>query len=125
MKKKLFFQKYEKNTQAFVGIVSDILDSGKNRLKSKDAKRKKDKSVNYKSKKVRKSIARVLTVMHQTQKENLRKYYKSKRLKPTDLRKKKTRAMRRALTPFEKSIKSRKQQRRERLYPMRKFAVKQ
>lgn len=58
---------------------------------------------------VRKSIARVLTVMHQTQKENLRKYYKSKRLKPTDLRKKKTRAMRRALTPFEKSIKSRKQ----------------
>ncbi|XP_034299487.1 large ribosomal subunit protein uL29 isoform X1 [Magallana gigas] len=74
---------------------------------------------------VRKSIARVLTVMHQTQKENLRKYYKSKRLKPTDLRKKKTRAMRRALTPFEKSIKSRKQQRRERLYPMRKFAVKQ
>ncbi|XP_022328321.1 large ribosomal subunit protein uL29-like [Crassostrea virginica] len=74
---------------------------------------------------VRKSIARVLTVMHQTQKENLRKYYKSKRLKPTDLRKKKTRAMRRALTPFEKSIKSRKQQRKERLYPMRKFAVKQ
>lgn len=52
---------------------------------------------------VRKSIARVLTVMHQTQKENLRKYYKSKRLKPTDLRKKKTRAMRRALTPFEKA----------------------
>lgn len=74
---------------------------------------------------VRKSIARVLTVMHQTQKENLRKYYKSKRLKPTDLRKKKTRAMRRALTPYEKSIKSRKQQRKERLYPMRKFAVKQ
>lgn len=79
----------------------------------------------YFSRVVRKSIARVLTVMHQTQKENLRKYYKSKRLKPTDLRKKKTRAMRRALTPFEKSIKSRKQQRRERLYPMRKFAVKQ
>ncbi|XP_048777254.1 60S ribosomal protein L35 [Ostrea edulis] len=74
---------------------------------------------------VRKSIARVLTVIHQTQKENLRKYYRSKRLKPTDLRKKKTRAMRRALTPFEKSIKSRKQQRKERLYPMRKFAVKQ
>ncbi|XP_061184441.1 large ribosomal subunit protein uL29-like [Saccostrea echinata] len=74
---------------------------------------------------VRKSIARVLTVIHQTQKENLRKYYRSKRLKPTDLRQKKTRAMRRALTPYEKSIKSRKQQRKERLYPMRKFAVKQ
>lgn len=79
----------------------------------------------YFSRVVRKSIARVLTVIHQTQKENLRKYYRSKRLKPTDLRKKKTRAMRRALTPFEKSIKSRKQQRKERLYPMRKFAVKQ
>ncbi|XP_062602136.1 large ribosomal subunit protein uL29-like [Saccostrea cucullata] len=74
---------------------------------------------------VRKSIARVLTVIHQTQKENLRKYYRSKRLKPTDLRQKKTRAMRRALTPYEKSIKSRKQQRKERLYPLRKFAVKQ
>lgn len=42
MKKKLIFEKYEKNTQAFVGIVSDILDSGKNRLKSKDAKGKKE-----------------------------------------------------------------------------------
>lgn len=42
MKKKLIFEKYEKNTQAFVGIVSDILDSGKNRLKSKDATRKKE-----------------------------------------------------------------------------------
>lgn len=72
---------------------------------------------------VRKSIARVLTVMHQTQKENLRKYYKSKRLKPTDLRKKKTRAMRRALTPYEKSIKSRKQQRKERLYPLQTLGL--
>lgn len=42
MKKKLIFEKYKKNTQAFVGIVSDILDSGKNRLKSKDATRKKE-----------------------------------------------------------------------------------
>merc|ERR1712179_505068 len=47
---------------------------------------------------VRKSIARVLTVIHQTQKENLRKYYRSKRYKPKDLRLKKTRAIRRALT---------------------------
>ena len=73
---------------------------------------------------VRKSIARVLTVIHQTQKENLRKYYRGKRYKPKDLRPKKTRAMRRLLTPYERSLKTKKQQHRERLYPMRKFAVK-
>ena len=44
--------------------------------------------------------------------------------KPKDLRKKKTRAMRRALTTHEASIKTAKQQRKERIYPMRKFAVK-
>ncbi|VDI37434.1 large ribosomal subunit protein uL29-like [Mytilus galloprovincialis] len=74
---------------------------------------------------VRKSIARVLTVMHQTQKENLRKFYKTKRHKPKDLRPKKTRAMRRALNSYELSIKTAKQQRKERLYPVRKYAVKE
>uniref|UniRef100_A0A3Q3ILE1 Large ribosomal subunit protein uL29 n=1 Tax=Monopterus albus TaxID=43700 RepID=A0A3Q3ILE1_MONAL len=44
---------------------------------------------------VRKSIARVLTVINQTQKENLRKFYKGKKYKPLDLRPKKTRALRR------------------------------
>merc|ERR1711893_496969 len=73
---------------------------------------------------VRKSIARVLTVIHQTQKENLRKFYKGKKYKPKDLRKKQTRAMRKALTKHEKSIKTAKQQRKERLYPQRKFAIK-
>merc|ERR1711971_1006418 len=38
---------------------------------------------------IRKSIARVLTVIHQTQKENLRKFYKGKKYKPLDLRPKK------------------------------------
>merc|ERR1712130_767918 len=59
---------------------------------------------------VRKSVARVLTVINQTQKENLRKFYRKKSHKPKDLRLKKTRAMRRALTPFERSIKSKKEQ---------------
>ena len=72
---------------------------------------------------VRKSIARVLTVMHQTQKENLRKFYRGKRHKPKDLRPKKTRAIRRALNSYELSMKTAKQQRKERLYPARKFAV--
>jgi len=73
---------------------------------------------------VRKAIARVLTVVNQTQRENLRKFYKNKRLKPKDLRQKKTRAIRRNLTKHELSIKSHKQLARERAFPLRKFALK-
>merc|ERR1711997_383012 len=50
---------------------------------------------------VRKNIARVYIVMHQKQKENLRKFYKGKKYIPLDLRVKKTRAMRKALTSHE------------------------
>ncbi|XP_050022853.1 large ribosomal subunit protein uL29 [Dermacentor andersoni] len=73
---------------------------------------------------VRKSIARVLTVMHQTQKENLRKFYRGKKYKPRDLRPKLTRAKRRELTPHEKSLRTRKQARKMAAYPPRKFALK-
>jgi len=73
---------------------------------------------------VRKSIARVLTVINQTQKENLRKFYKGKMYKPKDLRPKKTRALRRALSAHEAGLKTAKQQAKERAWPMRKFAVK-
>uniref|UniRef100_A0A0N5AL61 Large ribosomal subunit protein uL29 n=1 Tax=Syphacia muris TaxID=451379 RepID=A0A0N5AL61_9BILA len=75
---------------------------------------------------VRKNIARILTVMNQTQKQELRKLYKGKRLKPLDLRPKKTRAMRRALTKKELSMKQRspKQLAKIRKFPMRKYAVK-
>merc|ERR1712243_489755 len=73
---------------------------------------------------VRKSIARVLTVINQTQKENLRKFYKGKKYKPLDLRPRKTRAMRRMLTPQEQKLRTKKQQRKDWLYSMRKFAVK-
>merc|ERR1711913_82102 len=73
---------------------------------------------------VRKSIARVYIVMHQKQKENLRKMYRSEKYKPLDLRPKKTRAMRKALTPHEKSLKTSKELRKMRAFPQRKFAVK-
>merc|ERR1711937_610794 len=73
----------------------------------------------------RKSVARVHTVINQTQKENLRRLYRQRSHKPKDLRLKKTRAMRRALTPYERSIKSKKEQRKNRLYPLRKYAVKE
>merc|ERR1712029_807210 len=73
---------------------------------------------------VRKAIARVYFVMHQKQKENLRKLYRSKKYTPLDLRMKKTRAMRKGLTPHEKSLKTARELRRMRAFPQRKFAVK-
>src|SRR5699024_2680441 len=72
----------------------------------------------------RKNIARVLTVMNQAQKENLRKVYRGKKYKPLDLRPKLTRAKRRELSPKEQAIQTRKQARRERLWPLRKYALK-
>ncbi|XP_067001480.1 large ribosomal subunit protein uL29 isoform X2 [Anabrus simplex] len=73
---------------------------------------------------VRKAIARVYIVMHQKQKENLRKFFKGKKYKPLDLRPKKTRAIRRALTKHECRIKTSKEIRKRRNFPPRKFAVK-
>merc|ERR1712098_265008 len=73
---------------------------------------------------VRKSIARVLTVMNQKQKASLRRFYRGRKYKPLDLRPKKTRALRRALTPSERSIKRLRQQKKEAHFPPRKYAVK-
>ncbi|CAH3114300.1 unnamed protein product, partial [Porites lobata] len=74
---------------------------------------------------VRKSIARVLTVISHSQRENLRKFYKTKKFKPLDLRPKKTRAMRRALTKHEASLKTLKQQKKLTHFSLRKYAVKE
>jgi len=73
---------------------------------------------------VRKSIARVLTVMNQKARQNLREYYKGKKFLPLDLRTKKTRAIRRRLTKHEKSRKTLKQEKKEAHFPTRKYAVK-
>ncbi|XP_014214342.1 60S ribosomal protein L35 [Copidosoma floridanum] len=73
---------------------------------------------------VRKAIARVYIVMHQKQKENLRLLYKNKKYKPLDLRPKKTRAIRRKLTPFEASRKTMKEIRKKSAFPPRKYALK-
>ncbi|CDW52589.1 60S ribosomal protein L35 [Trichuris trichiura] len=78
----------------------------------------------YRIRTVRKSIARVFTVMNQTQKENNRMYYKNKKFKPLDLRPKKTRAKRLALTKRERNMKTRKERRRLLLWSKRKYAVK-
>ncbi|THH33693.1 hypothetical protein EUX98_g617 [Antrodiella citrinella] len=73
---------------------------------------------------VRKSIARVLTVMNQKARQNLRELYKNKKYAPLDLRAKKTRAIRRRLTKHEASLKTLKQRKKDIHFPTRKFAVK-
>ncbi|CAI4232619.1 unnamed protein product [Auanema sp. JU1783] len=73
---------------------------------------------------VRKNIARILTVINQSQKQELRKFFADKKFKPIDLRQKKTRAIRRRLTKHEASLKSAKQLAKQRKFPQRKFAVK-
>jgi len=72
---------------------------------------------------VRKSIARVLTVIQQTQRSELRKFYAGKKFVPLDLRPKKTRAIRRRLTKAEANKKTQRQIKRATRFPQRKFAV--
>merc|ERR1712110_103456 len=74
---------------------------------------------------VRKSIARVMTVISQTQRENLQKFHATKKYKPLDLRAKKTRAMRRALTKHEASLKTLRQIKKDTHFSLRKYAVKE
>ncbi|KAI9007249.1 ribosomal L29 protein-domain-containing protein [Gaertneriomyces semiglobifer] len=70
---------------------------------------------------VRKNIARVNTVISQTQREQLRIFYKGKKYIPLDLRVKKTRAIRQRLTAFEASRKTVRQAKREQHFPLRKY----
>ncbi|KAF8923697.1 60S ribosomal protein L35 [Dissophora ornata] len=72
----------------------------------------------------RKSIARVMTVITQTQRAQLRIFYQKKNFLPLDLRVKKTRAIRRRLTKKESSLKTVKQQKKDTHFPLRKYAVK-
>jgi len=60
---------------------------------------------------IRKSIARVLTVINQTQKQSLREHFKKqhKSKLPLDLREKKTRALRRVLSPEQEHKKTLRQ----------------
>ena len=50
--------------------------------------------------------------------------FQGKKYKPLDLRPKKTRALRRRLNKHEESLRTKKQQRKDLLYSIRKFAVK-
>merc|ERR1712034_243051 len=70
---------------------------------------------------VRKNIARVLTVINETQKGALRQHYAGLKYAPLDLRAKKTRAIRRRLTQNEASQKTQRQTARAALFPLRKY----
>ncbi|CAI9296052.1 unnamed protein product [Lactuca saligna] len=69
---------------------------------------------------VRTSIAQVLTVISQTQKAKFREAYNNKKYLPLDLRPKKTRAIRRRLTKHQ----TERERKKEKYFPLRKYAIK-
>merc|ERR1712004_201009 len=73
---------------------------------------------------VRKSIARVWTVLNTNQRAALKSAYEGKKYLPLDLRAKKTRAIRRRLTKHQSGLKLEKQIKKATAFPQRKFAVK-
>ncbi|KAF2093082.1 60S ribosomal protein-like protein L35 [Rhizodiscina lignyota] len=73
---------------------------------------------------VRKSIARVLTVINANQRAQLRIFYKDRKYAPLDLRPKQTRAIRRQLTKEEASLVTEKQKKKQMHFPQRNFAVR-
>ena len=73
---------------------------------------------------LRKSIARVLTIINAKQRSQLRLFYKNKKYMPLDLRAKQTRAIRRRLSPEDASRQLEKTKKRQTHFPQRKFAIK-
>ncbi|KAM3074136.1 60S ribosomal protein L35, L29 [Clarireedia jacksonii] len=73
---------------------------------------------------IRKSIAKVLTVINANQRAQLRLFYKGKKYLPLDLRTKQTRAIRRRLTKHERELVLEKTKKRNLHFPQRKYAIK-
>eukprot|EP00903_Cladosiphon_okamuranus_P015411 g14234.t1 len=73
---------------------------------------------------VRKKIARTLTVYHQAQKKRFRDYYADMKYVPLDLRPKKTRAIRRRLTPEQAALTTVRQDKKRQNLPKRCYALK-
>ena len=73
---------------------------------------------------LRKSIAKILTIINANQRNQLRLFYKNKKYLPLDLRPKQTRAIRRRLSEQDSKRVLEKQKKRARKFPMRNFAVK-
>ena len=72
---------------------------------------------------VRKSIAKVLTVLSEKRIASARKDFRKKRYLPKDLRLKKTRAFRRGLSPFERKKITVRQSKRLQTIKLRKYAL--
>ena len=77
-----------------------------------------------KIKSVRKNIARILTVHNQQQKDAIRKASAGSKYVSKDLRMKKTRAIRRALSKKQAGAMTLKAQKKATHFPMRRYAVK-
>lgn len=77
-----------------------------------------------KIKDVRKNIARVLTIINAQQRASVRAFYEGKKYIPKELRAKKTRALRRALTKEQKNLKTDRARKAAIAYPVRNFALK-
>jgi len=73
---------------------------------------------------LRKSIAKVLTVINANQRAQLRIFYKNKKYLPLDLRPKQTRAIRRRLSKEDSARLLQKTVKRNTHFPQRKYAVK-
>ncbi|XP_043696396.1 60S ribosomal protein L35-like [Telopea speciosissima] len=78
----------------------------------------------FKIKVVRLSIVQVLIVISHKQKTALREAYKKKKFLLLDLHLKKTRAIRKRLTKHQESLKSPQEEKQQRYFPMRKYAIK-
>jgi large subunit ribosomal protein L35e len=73
---------------------------------------------------LRKSVAKVLTVINANQRSQLRLFYKNKKYLPLDLRPKQTRAIRRRLSKSESGKVLEKTKKRAVHFPQRKYAIK-
>eukprot|EP01065_Artemidia_motanka_P050618 TRINITY_DN8701_c0_g2_i1.p2 TRINITY_DN8701_c0_g2~~TRINITY_DN8701_c0_g2_i1.p2 ORF type:complete len:127 (+),score=47.76 TRINITY_DN8701_c0_g2_i1:71-451(+) len=73
---------------------------------------------------VRRSVARVLTVMNMKQKQQLRSLYQGASHKPKELRVKATRAVRRRLSYHQAKAVTVRQHKQQTAFPQRKFALK-
>ncbi|KAK4537178.1 hypothetical protein CDCA_CDCA11G3203 [Cyanidium caldarium] len=73
---------------------------------------------------LRKGIARILTIMSEARREALRDEYRNKKWKPLDLRPKKTRAMRRRLSPTDAARMTLREQKRLQHFPPRRYALR-
>ncbi|KAL6933207.1 60S ribosomal protein L35A [Hanseniaspora guilliermondii] len=113
---------YELKTQSKEQLESKLEDLKKELASLKVQKISKPSLPKINS--VRKSIARVLTVINLNQREAVAQIYAGKKYQPKSLRAKKTRALRRALTKHQASLVTVKQQKKQAAFPQRKYAIK-